>query len=724
MNGPATPQSFFRQAVYAYQMGDLEGAAKFCADAMAADPQHFDSLHLSAVVASQRGDPERGIALLTQSLALAPTDKTRADVLANRAFTFQNVGRYAEALADAEAAIALEPRQAVFHLHRGTALQRLGRGAEAAAAYDEALALDPRNVDALYERGVVFMEQRQPAEALERFGLAVQLEPNYCFPLNGMGLALDKLGRGHEALAAFDAAIRADPKFASAYINRAVSLNAMGHKDEALATLDRAIVLAPNNANAHGNRSTLLAELGRKVEAFESLQNALKINADFPFGRGMRLHYKMYVCDWSDHATELADLLARVERGERVSQPSPLLGLTDDPLLQRKAAAQWMELHHPENPALGPLIRYPRHDRIRVGYYSADFHAHATAHLMAELFECHDRTEFEVTAFSFGRMTGDAMQQRLKAGAEHFIDVRNMTDQDVAALSRKHEIDIALDVKGFTEGYRAGIFAHRAAPVQALYLAYPGTMAAAYYDYNIADSTIVPEAHFPFFSEKIIQLPHSYQVNDRKRKAAAHVPTKAELGLPADGFVFCSFNNNFKITPDVFDAWMRILKAVPDSVLWLIEDSTLASTNLRKEAQKRDVDPGRLIFCGRVAPADHLARHAAADLFLDTFPCNAHTTASDALWMGVPLLTYMGKSFVARVAGSLLKAVNLPELIVEDLPAYEALAISLGKNPARVQAMKDKLVRERMTSPLFDTPRYTRDLEAAYHRMYEDSRDV
>ena len=299
-----------------------------------------------------------------------------------------------------------------------------------------------------------------------------------------------------------------------------------------------------------------------------------------------------------------------------------------------------------------------------------------------------------------------------------------MSDREIAALSRERQIDIALDVKGLTEGYRAGIFAHRAAPVQALYLAYPGTMAAPYYDYNIADATIVPEAHFPFFSEKIIQLPHSYQVNDRKRKASAHVPGKAELGLPEKGFVFCSFNNNFKITPAVFDVWMRILKAVPDSVLWLIEDNTMASGNLRREVSAHGIDPARVVFCGRVAPGDHLARQASADLFLDTFPCNAHTTASDALWMGVPVLTCMGKSFVARVAASLLKAVNLPELIVEDLQTYESLAIALAKSPARVQAMKDKLVRERMTAPLFDTPRFTRDLEAAFHRMYEDSRDV
>ncbi len=705
-------------------MGDLKAAAAYCEQTALADPRHFDAHHLGGIIASQANDHARGIKLLSESLALAPNTRARADALANRSISFKAAGRYDEALADADAAIALDARQADFYFHRGTALRYLGRPAEAAAAYDQTLALNPRHVDVLYERGVLFLEQKQPVEALDLFKRAIAIEPTYCFPHNGMGLALNHLERPAEALAAFETAIRADPKFASAYVNRAVSLSEFGRKDEALATLDRAVVLDPNNANAHGNRSTLLASLGRKVEAFESLQNALAANPNFPFAHGLRLHYKMYVCDWRDYESDLADLLARVGRGERASQPSPLLGVTDDPMLQRKAAELWMSLNHPENPVLGSLRPYPRHDRIRIGYYSADFHAHATAHLMAELFELHDRDEFEITAFSFGPQTGDATQQRLKASAEHFIDVRGLSDREVAALSREREIDIAVDVKGLTEGYRSGIFAHRAAPVQALYLAYPGTMAAPYYDYNIADATIVPEEHFPHFSEKIIQLPHSYQVNDRKRKASARVPSKAELGLPEKGFVFCSFNNNFKITPPVFDVWMRTLKAVPDSVLWLIEDNELAARNLRREAMARGVDPARLVFCGRVSPADHLARHAGADLFLDTFPCNAHTTASDALWMGVPVLTCMGQSFVSRVAASLLKAVNLPELIVTDMDSYERLAISLGKNPARVQAMKEKLTRERTTVPLFNTPLFTKNLEAAYQRMYADSRDV
>jgi predicted O-linked N-acetylglucosamine transferase (SPINDLY family) len=357
-----------------------------------------------------------------------------------------------------------------------------------------------------------------------------------------------------------------------------------------------------------------------------------------------------------------------------------------------------------------------------VAYLSADFHDHATSQLMAELFERHDRERFEVSAWSFGPETGDAMRARLRAAFEHFHDVRNVSDDEVAARLRAAEIDIAVDLKGFTDGCRPGIFARRVAPIQVNFLGYPGTTGADYMDYIIGDAEVIPEGHEVFYSEQVVRLPDSYQVNDTKRVIAGHVPTRAEAGLPASGFVFCCFNNNYKITPEVFDVWMRLLKAVPGSVLWLLEDNAAASRNLRREAQARGVDAGRLVFAGRVLPPDHLARHRLADLFLDTLPCNAHTTASDALWAGLPVLTCRGNAFAGRVAASLLRAVGLPELVVDDLGAYETLAIRLATAPGELAGLKARLLQNRLTHPLFDIERYRRHLESAYAAMIEQHR--
>ncbi|MBY0510423.1 MAG: hypothetical protein K2P94_09740, partial [Rhodospirillaceae bacterium] len=372
--------------------------------------------------------------------------------------------------------------------------------------------------------------------------------------------------------------------------------------------------------------------------------------------------------------------------------------------------------HHPVSAPAAPA--FPRHGKIRIGYYSADFYAHATSYLMAGLFELHDRTAFEITAFSFGPDTQDAMQHRVTAAFDRFIDVRATSDAGVAALSRELRIDIAVDLKGYTQGDRMNIFAERAAPVQANFLGYPGTVGAPWMDYIIADAVVLPEAHRAHYAEKVVTLPGSYQVNDGRRVISARVFTRAELGLPEDGFIFCCFNHSAKILPDVFDIWMRILRSVPGSVLWLLKDYAPAADNLRKEAEKRGVDGARLVFAPRLPLADHLARLRAADLFLDTLPYNAHTTCSDALWAGVPVLTRKGAAFAGRVAASLLTAVGLPELIVATAAEYERLAVTLAADSNRLAQLRRKLAANRATAPLFDTPRFARHLEEAYARMH------
>jgi predicted O-linked N-acetylglucosamine transferase (SPINDLY family) len=360
-----------------------------------------------------------------------------------------------------------------------------------------------------------------------------------------------------------------------------------------------------------------------------------------------------------------------------------------------------------------------RHDKLRIAYLSADFKSHATAFLMAELFERHDRSRFEVIAISFGVDDRTETRQRLVVAFDQFHDVRTKSDTEVAGLLCDLEVDIAIDLKGYTQDSRPEILAYRPAPIQVSYLGYPATMGAPFMDYIIADKIVAPFEHQPFFAEKIAQLPDSYQVNDTKRKIAARLLTRRELGLPEQSFVFCSFNNNWKIAPDVFDVWMRLLHRIEGGVLWLLGDNAGAERNLRNEAQRRGIDPSRLVFAGRLSPEEHLARHRLADLFLDTLPCNAHTTASDALWAGLPVLTCLGGAFAGRVAGSLLNAAGLPELIAANLDDYEALALKLACEPAQLAAIRTRLSAQRDTCALFNPPRFARHIESAYTTMWE-----
>jgi predicted O-linked N-acetylglucosamine transferase (SPINDLY family) len=569
----------------------------------------------------------------------------------------------------------------------------------------------------LYEAGIALLQSGDPAGAREKFNAALAIDPTFALAHNGIGLSYSNVGQFDAALESYDSAIRVDPNFSSPYVNRSFIQQKRGDIQGAMDSLHYAIKLQPDNPTAHNNLGSILTELKMPRAAIAALEMVMRIDPDYPLVAGLRLLNKIQICDWAGFQRDLPALGDRLDRGEAGAPPWALLPLIDRPDLQRKAAEAWILGNVPAVDVLGPVGSYPNHDRIRIGYFSADFHRHATAHLIAELIERHDRKAFEVIAFSFGPTTGDEMQQRLMAGADKFIDVSGKSDRDIAALAREMEIDIAVDLKGLTVGHRLGIFAHRAAPVQVNYLGFPGTLGATYFDYIIADNVIIPEESGQHYTEVVVALPGSYQVNDRKRKIAERRFTRTELGLPETGMVFCCFNNNFKIMPYIFDMWMRILHAVPGSVLWLIEDNADAAENLRWEAERRGIEKKRLVFADRISPEEHLARHMCADLFLDTYPYNAHTTASDALWVGVPLITCPGDTFASRVAASLLTAMGLPELAVSTFDEMEELAVALAKDPARLAALKEKVRTNRDTSPLFDTDEFAHNIESAYQQM-------
>lgn len=581
------------------------------------------------------------------------------------------------------------------------------------------LKLDPEAPHALNNFGNVLQDLNKFKSALARFDRAIELDPNYVEAHNNRGDLLQHMGRWEEALDSYGRAIALSPKHAVAYYNRGNALNALGRLDEAVQSYDAAIALAPQDANAYANRGNALSSLKKYREAAESFHRAIELAPDTPYLLGTQLHVNMQMCDWRLYEGQLTALLDAVHRDQPACLPFPLLALTADPRLQQRAAQVWIQSKHLAPKVLPSFTKKTHKPRLRVGYFSADFFNHPVAHLIAGLFEAHDRSTFEVFAFSSGPDTRDTMRLRLEKGFEHFIDVKAESDAQVVARARALELDIAVDLSGLTTGCRPGIFAARVAPIQINYLGYPGTMGAAFMDYILADQTVITPETETFYNEKVIYLPHSYQPNDQNRAVSTQVLTRAELGLPEHAFVFCCFNNNYKITPETFDQWMVILKAVPDSILWLLEASSETANNLRRESQSRGVAPGRLFFAPKVPMEFHLARQKCADLFLDSLPYNAHTTASDALWAGLPVLTRTEPAFASRVAASLLNAVGLPELVTHDRPSFEARAIELATDPAQLNAVRAKLERNRLQAPLFDIERFARAVERAFIHAHE-----
>lgn len=627
-------------------------------------------------------------------------------------------GDFARAVALFGEVLQLDPRNIAAHINKGNSLLALRQPAAAVASYDAAIALQPDQAPSHGGRGRALFELQRYEEALASHDRAIALKPDYAAAHFDRGRSLVELMRYEAAIASLDEAIALGFNPAGAWYIRGGALYALARFEQAVASYDRALALEPNAARAHHNRGNALFMLGEYASAIAAYDRAIALDPDGASSHGERLHARMQIADWRDFAAEVARLTARIERGEAASNPFAVLASCGSPSVQKRAARNWVREKCPPTGALEAPPPRARRDRIRVGYFSADFHAHATSSLTAQLFETHDRSRLELTAFSFGPDTGDDMRRRVAAAFDRFLDVREQSDIDIARLARSLEIDIAVDLGGFTRGSRPKIFALRAAPLQVSYLGYLGTMSADYMDYLIADGTIIPRAQRQHYAEKIVYLP-SYQVNDSTRRIAQRPFSRGELGLPPAGFVFCCFNSTYKITPDTFDGWMRILAKVPGSVLLLLGGGAALESNLRREAHARGVAAGRLVFGGRLPPPEYLARYRAADLFLDTLPYNAGTTASDALWAGLPVLTCMGQAFAGRVGASLLEAVELPELITTSPQEYEALAMELATNPQRLAGIQAKLVGRQRTARLFDTAASARHLEEAYLRMYD-----
>jgi protein O-GlcNAc transferase len=709
-------QILLQQGIQAFENGNFERAESILNKVINIDVKNLSAFEILGLIKASEGKYLEASEFFGRAARINPKD---AIIRYNLAKSLHDVGSLKDSISHHKKAVELAPNNPKAWLNYGKTLLDLSQYEEALVCFNQALKLAADYDEALINKAVTLNELKRFDEAITNYDQVLSLKPDYAVAWFNKGNILYELQHFDEAITHYDQALSLNQDFADAWLNKGNTLIELKYFDEAITHYDKVLSLKPDDADAWFYKGVALNELKQYDKAIKHFNKALSIKEDITWALGALLHAKMKICDWANFDNSLEKFYKELILNKKISSPFSCITLTDHGLLQKKCAEIYVGSIHSNNNFLETISKNCIKEKIRVGYFSADFHNHATGHLMAELFELHDKSQFELTGFSFGPITGDEMRQRLERSFDRFIEVGRKSDVEVAKLSRDLNIDIAVDLKGFTQDARAGIFSYRAAPIQVNYLGYPGTLGADYMDYIIADKTLIPLDAQSSYTEKVVYLPNSYQVNDRKRIISERQFTRQELGLPEDAFVFACFNNNYKILPATFASWMRILKVVEGSVLWLFQDNSWAAENLKKEAEKQGIAADRVVFAERFPLPEHLARHRQADLFLDTFPYNAHTTASDALWSGLPVLTLMGQSFASRVAVSLLNAIGLPELITSTQGEYEALAIELATNPKKLADIKLKLENNRLTAPLFDTPLFTKNLEDAYIKMYE-----
>lgn len=704
-----------------FEAGDAQGAEACFQRVLALQPAHLDARFNLGTLYMQLKRTTEAEAAFREVLELAPQ---YADAHANLGLLYAEAGRADEAVSAYQRTLGLEPGhiQALNNLGNICLLQ--GRHADAVAHYDKARLLHPGHPDAYVHLGNVAFEQGDFGLAKTWYDRALTIAPTSMDAQRNLGRMQRAGGRPNEALECFRRAAALAPNDADVCNDLGGAYRDLGAFAEAGAAYRQAITLDPRHVAAHYELAETMKMLGRFDDAMVCYEQALAIKRDHFLALGALIYVRQLTCAW--HAIEaLWDQSRRQAIGVAGSGITPFSILSQPTSSQeqlacaRAWATQNLAVYAASRPRLGFDFssRLGDGSRLRIGYLSWDYHQHATAYLIAELFELHDRDRFEIFAYSYGPDDGSEIRGRLRAASDHFIDLAAYPHVDAAQAIYRDGIDILVDLKGYTMSARPQIMALRPAPVQVNWLGFPGSMGAECIDYIIADPFVIPPGAEEGYSEKVIRLPDCYQINDRRRPIDPAMPSREAAGLPSDGMVFCCFNQSNKILPDVFARWMRLLVAVPHSVLWLLQTNTWAVENLRRYAAVHGVAPERVVFAPVAPLAEHLARYRLADLALDTFPYTSHTTGSDALWAGCPLVSCAGSTFASRVAGSLLLNAGLPELVVDTLDAYEKLALDLALAPEKLQALRSKLANNRQSCALFDAPRFVRNLEAAYLQM-------
>lgn len=749
---PGNPQALLMGAQSCLMLAQYGQALIWLDQLLAQQPRHAMAQNNRGVALEALGRDDQARQAFTRACELEPYYE---DARLNAARCLQRLGRHEEALAGFKWILQTIPSHEAARVGLGQVLRARGHHDEAIQVLQETVAAQPHNGAAWMALGDCRLDTRQWSEAVVAYGQASSLLPHEAICYANCGKALRELRQLEDALLVTDAAIaldpeclparrnkvvylldlsrwslaveacfeviRRDPKDALTHNNLGFALNALKQYDAALDAFQTATRHDEKLAIAWVNQACTLELMNRHEDALAACEKALQIQPDYPNLLGRLSHARLYVCDWRDAQALNLQIRESLTAGQAVCDPFRIISFSDRAQDQQQVARRWeRELPAPNQAQDWPSIPARRHSRrIRVGYFSADFHHHATTLLMARMLERHDRSRFECVAVSFGPPREDEMRARLRKAFEGFHDVMGLDDDRAARLARTLDLDIAVDLKGYTMDHRIGLFQRRVAPVQISYLGFPGTLGASFMDYILADQVVIPDHLKAFYDEKVIRIPGTYQANDETRSVSGTAPHRSELGLPSDGFVFCCFNNNYKITPEVFDVWMRLLQHTPGSVLWLLADNDMARRHLMNHAQARGVNPERLIFAPRVGWEEHLARQTAADLFLDTLPCNAHTTASDALRMGLPVITCSGTSFASRVAASLLHAQGLQELVTSNLQDYEQLALSLAQDKGQYRRIRQQAQQAIATGALLDSASHVRHVEAAYQAVME-----
>jgi protein O-GlcNAc transferase len=743
---PVYPEALLNRANAYLEMKRAKEALADYESALKLEPSHPILWNNRGNALSELGRDSDAIASFEKAIALEPS---YADAIENRADALARTNREADALQAYGRVLMMEPGNAGALHKRARLLAAMKRTEEALAAFGQVLAMQPSDIAAMLGQGVVLTELQRYKEALAVFDAVLAIEPGNPDALSNRAHALIAMKRFGDALAECEKALRFDDAHKAALHNRASALCGLRRFGQALAAFDRALAAAdsaeswngrgtaelglkniagalndfgkalardPGHLEARVNRSAALSKAKRYDEAAADSERALAQKPGHAPAMRELIHAKLSCCDWQQTAQTRALAEAMIAKGLRAAHPFDLLAISDSEKLSLALARLHAKEEYPPQPALWRGEDYG-HGRIRVGYLSTDFRMHAVGFLIAGALEHHDKTRFETYGFSIGADENSPMRKRIVSAFDRFSDLRAATDFEAASLMRQAEIDILVDLNAYTGDNRSAIMAYRPAPVQANYLGYPGTMGAPYIDYIVADRVAIPEEARAHYSESVVYLPHCYQANDNKRLVSDRVFSRAQFGLPEAGFVFCSLSSSYKFSPAMFDVWMRLLSQTENSVLWLLEDNAAATANLRREAESRGIAASRIVFAPHVPPDEHLARQRLADVFLDTLPYNAHTTASDALWMGLPVITCMGTAFPGRVAASILLAAGLPELVTQSLAQYEALALRFARDPQALTAMRAKIAGLKGHCALFDTARFTRHLEAAYEEM-------
>ena len=678
------------RALELHRSGDIGRAETGYRAVLQVDPGHPDALHLLGMIESQKGNLHAAVDLIRQAIA----NFSGSDI---------------------------------FYSNLGNALSRLNRYDDAIDAYQQALWINPQSVATINNLATLLSESGRIDEAIQLFERALAINPGRAEVYNNLGNALTRHGRMNSAVACFDKAIALNPDYAVVLNNKGSALKQQGCFKAAIESFSRAVEINPAYAEAFNNLGEALADIGNPEEAIPFFRRALELKPDFGLACGNLYYALTRICDWNQAVpinALLDDYCDRAINSGKRPPEDPFLNLIrhDDPCINFQVASAWSAMLNDQGARNTPVFdfsgRKKKESKIAIGYLSGNFHDHPMAHLINRLLAVHDRNAFTILCFSSGPDDSSDYRKRIVEGCDRFVDIHHLDHRAAAQCIYDSKVDILIDLMGHTKGNRLEICAKRPAPIQARYLGMAGTTGSPFFDYLIADPTVVPEDHFPYYSEKIVHMPHCYQVNDRRLEDSATAASKAEEGLPERGCVFCSFNQPYKIDAIIFRAWMRILKQVPESVLWLQGGNSTAERNLRSSADECGIDADRLVFGIRRPKDQHLQRLQLADLALDTRVISGAATTSDALWAGLPVVTIQGRHFASRMSASIVKAIGLPELVTPDLAAYEALAVNLARQPDALRAIRQKLERERMSAPLFDTSRFARHLEAAYREMW------